>query len=296
MTNAIPALARLGAGFLAMPSRQADRDWLMFAEERASRVLTGTRSPSAVAEAQAASVVEAGEERPWRQMGPVAVIPVTGLLMKDYRWIGDTWATGYAQLRWQVDLAISDQSVGAVVLWIDSPGGYVDGLFDFTSYLREARAEKPVFGIVDGTCASAAYAIGASTQSLSAGRFGCVGSVGVMAVHWDFSQALDKFGVVPTLLFAGKHKVEGNPFQPLPDEVRDRWLSEMEELRVIFADDVAAGRNGAIDAAAALKTEAAIYASPSRIDAAKEIGLIDQVMSPDAALAAVVDHFSAQGG
>lgn len=288
----LPALARLGTGPLALAGRSPGRDWLTWAEERARRASRGERDDRAASQASFAD----GRGKPWAQRGAVAVIPVTGLLMKDWPWIGDSWATGYVQLRWQVAEAMADASVAGVALWIDSPGGYVDGLFELTAFLREARDAKPLAAIVDGVAASAGYAIAASATSLAMGRFGLVGSIGVMTVHWDFSKALDAFGIVPTLLFAGKHKVEGNPFQPLPDEVRERWQAELEEFRRVFAEDVAAGRNGAIDAAGALATEAAVYHGPSGSATAKTLGLVDEVASPDDALAAFVDHLTAAGG
>lgn len=311
----IPALARLGAGPLALARPSAARDFLLLAEEHARRVVSGQRDPRAAGQADFAHALRsealrkprseggarqaqmiARETKPWAQRGAVAVIPVSGLLLKDYPWIGDSWATGYVQLRWQIREALADPAVGGIALWIDSPGGYVSGLFELTAFIREAREIKPVAAIVDGVAASAGYAIAAAASTVATGRFGIVGSIGVMAVHWDFSRALDEFGVVPTLLFAGKHKVDGNSLQPLPDEVKARWLAEMEEMRRVFADDVAAGRGAAMDAAAALATEAAVYSGPSGAAEAKRIGLVDEVMPPDEALDAFVDHLSGAAG
>ncbi len=46
------------------------------------------------------------------------------------------------------------------------------------------------------------------------------GSVGVVLMHADYSRAMDKADVTPSLIFAGAHKVDGNESQPLSKEVR----------------------------------------------------------------------------
>jgi ClpP class serine protease len=63
-------------------------------------------------------------------------------------------------------------------------------------------------------------------------RFGCaaaelyvtpggeVGSIGVWQAHFDYTQALGAEGVAPTLISAGKYKVEGNPYAPLDAEAQ----------------------------------------------------------------------------
>ena len=48
---------------------------------------------------------------------------------------------------------------------------------------------------------------------------GYAGSVGVVMRHVDFSRALANDGIAVTHIFAGAHKVDGNPFEPLPAAV-----------------------------------------------------------------------------
>ncbi|MEM7422082.1 MAG: S49 family peptidase [Pseudomonadota bacterium] len=296
LPNPRPALARLGAGQLALArSDAAGTDWLVWADERASRVLdrdSGGGVPVAKAHA---SYIE-HEIAPYEMLDGVAIIPVRGLLVKDHPFIGSCWATGYAQIRWQISLALADDRVGSIVLWIETGGGYVDGLFDLTPWIREAREIKPIYSIVDGCACSAGYAIAATAHSIVCGAHAAIGSIGVLCVHWDFSKLLDEWGVHPTLLFAGAHKVDGNPFQPLPDEVATTIRGELEEMRQVFAADVAAGRNGALTVEAALGTEAQVYGTPSRVETALTIGLIDAIATPDEALSTLVDHQSAMSG
>ena len=71
---------------------------------------------------------------------------------------------------------------------------------------------------------------------------GAVGSIGVVALHTDMSGALDQKGIAVTLIHAGSHKVDANPYQPLPEAVHNQMQRELEVVRLLFAETVAAGR------------------------------------------------------
>ena len=43
-----------------------------------------------------------------------------------------------------------------------------------------------------------------------------------------------------TLIHSGQHKVDGNPYQPLPEAVQDDIQREIDVLRFLFAETVAA--------------------------------------------------------
>ena len=56
------------------------------------------------------------------------------------------------------------------------------------------------------------------------------------------SGALDQKGIAVTLIHAGAHKIDANPYQPLPEAVHDQMQRELEVVRFLFAETVAAGR------------------------------------------------------
>ena len=88
-------------------------------------------------------------------------------------------------------------------------------------------------------------------------RTGAVGSIGVVVMHADLSGKLDQDGVQVTLIHSGQHKVDGNPYAPLPGDVRGDIQREIDVLRFLFAETVAAGRAGRLSQETALATEAA---------------------------------------
>jgi ClpP class serine protease len=79
-----------------------------------------------------------------------------------------------------------------------------------------------------------------------------------------------------TLVHSGRHKVDGNPYQPLPEAVQDDIQREIDVLRFLFAETVAAGRTGRLTQEAALATKAATLRGTDAVAA----GLADEVTDP----------------
>lgn len=174
---------------------------------------------------------------------------------------------------------MQSEDVRAVLLDIDSPGGMVHGLFEFCDVLAEVSKTKPVRAICNGTTASAAYAIAAVCDHIYAIPSADVGSIGVITMHRDISKMADRQGIKTTLIFAGDHKADGNPFEPLPDNVRAGIQARVDASYDKFVTHIATARGLAEHKVRA--TKAGMYSA----DDAKERGLVDDVMSYDAALA-----------
>lgn len=220
----------------------------------------------------------------------VALIGVYGLLVPDLPVHGAEFATGYNCIRIAAGAAFTDPSVKAVALCIDSTGGMVSGCFELVEHLRFAarQARKPLVSIVKDTAASAAYAIATAGDSISVPNTGGVGSIGVIRMHIDFSGALAQQGIGVNLVHSGAHKVDGNPYAPLPRAVLDEWQEDLDAYRVLFAETVAGGRPMTVQAV--LETEARMYEGPVKTETARELGLVDAVLSPDDALAALTNY------
>jgi len=150
--------------------------------------------------------------------------------------------TNYLELGAELTAAAENEDVRGIALDIDSPGGDVNGLFDLTEQLREARRRKPIVAIANHHATSAAYAIAASCSRIAVSQTGRVGSVGVLAVHVETSEMDKKLGVKFTPVFAGQRKNDYSPDEPLSDPARASLQAEVNRLWELLIADVAQGR------------------------------------------------------
>lgn len=215
--------------------------------------------------------------QPFAMIDGIAVIEIAGTLVHRGAWIGQSSGlTSYEGIAAQLQAALADPGVRGIALDIDSFGGEVAGAFDLADRIRAARAQKPVHAFVAEHALSAGYVLASQADRIILPRTGAVGSIGVVALHTDMSGALDQKGIAVTLIHAGAHKIDANPYQPLPEAVHDQMQRELEVVRFLFAETVAAGRGVRLTHASALATEAAVFRGTDAIAA----GLADELADP----------------
>ncbi|KGJ22521.1 S49 family peptidase [Paracoccus sanguinis] len=213
-------------------------------------------------------------DAPYPVVDGIAVVEIAGVLIHRGGWIGQSSGqTSYEGIAAQIEAAASDPAVRGLALEVDSFGGEVAGVFDLADRIRAIRGGKPVWAFVAEHAFSAGYALASQADRILLPRTGALGSIGVVVLHADLSGQLDQDGVRVTLIHSGLHKVDGNPYQPLPEGARDDIQREIDVLRFLFAETVAAGRSGKISHEAALATEAATYRGADALAA----GLADEV-------------------
>lgn len=176
----------------------------------------------------------------------IAVLPLYGVVTQRGNQVDDVSGPGSVSTQRFASIlreAIADPAVGGILLDIDSPGGSVYGVAELADEIIAARAQKPVVAIANSLAASAAYWIGASCSEMYVTPGGEVGSIGVWQAHFDYSEALARDGVKPTLISAGKYKVEGNPYAPLDSDAQSFMQSRVDDYYAAFTKAVAKGRN-----------------------------------------------------
>lgn len=223
--------------------------------------------------------------KPFAYADGVAFIPVNGLLINrfNYSW---SWLTGYNFIRGQMNAALEDADVKLIVFDMDSNGGEVAGCFELAEDIFNARSIKPSVAIVDAACYSAAYALASAAHKIIVTPSGGAGSIGVVATHFSYQKMLDEAGLAVTFIYSGDHKVDGNPYQDLPDSVRAGIQTRVDETRHKFVALVA--RNRGLDAKVVYDTEAECYSA----DEALRLGLIDAVAPPSTAVSAYLNELS----
>lgn len=223
--------------------------------------------------------------KPFIFAGGIAVIPVYGALLHRDPWC-DRWATGYDYIASRFGAAMGDDDVKGVLFDINSYGGHVAGNFELCDMIYEARGKKPMAAVVDSRALSGGYSIMSAVGKAYATQSADIGSVGVVMLHMSYEKLLEEWGVKPTFIFAGKHKVDGNPYEDLPDDVRKAFQVSVERSYEKFVSLVA--RNRSMDVEAVRSTEARVYDA----EEAQSLGLIDAVMPPRAAYAAFLAEVS----
>lgn len=228
---------------------------------------------------------ERAQSRGYRIIDGVAVVGVNGALVHRSRMEADSsFLLGYNDIAADVEDAMANADVHAILLNFDSPGGEVQGAFELGQRILDLRGKKPIKAIADGMAASAAYLSGSAADELVITKTGYAGSIGVVMRHVDFSRALANDGINVTHIFAGDHKVDGHPFAPLPDAVRADLQAEIDSLYQMFIDAVVTHRGLSADAVRA--TQARTYRGVSAVAAglADRLGTTDQLIAELAAL------------
>jgi ClpP class serine protease len=218
-------------------------------------------------------------------LGDVALIPVTGTLVQKNGTVRPySGMTGYDGIRQALALALDDPAVAKVALNIDSPGGEVAGCFDLVDAIFRARGDKPIWAVLDEMACSAAYAIASAADHITVPRTGVTGSIGVIAMHVDLSQALSQAGFKVTFITSdgADRKTDGHSEIPLSDEAYASAKAQIDEMGQLFYDTVARNRGLGADVVKNLK--AATFLGAKGVDA----GLADVVMAPDAAFRALL--------
>lgn len=229
--------------------------------------------------------------RPYVVKNGVLQVPVKGVLLNDFPYQFDSFATGYAYIQKAMERGMADDAVRGIALIIDSPGGQVAGNFDLVDKMYGMRGEKPIHAFAAESAYSAAYSIASAADKITVSRTGGVGSIGVVTSHIDVSKMLKQEGYKITFIHAGKHKVDGNPYEPLPDDVKARIQERIDALYSVFVATVA--RNRGIDEEAVRATEALCFTASEALSNK----LADAIGSLDDSLAAfAADLNTKQGG
>lgn len=140
--------------------------------------------------------------------------------------------------------AFEDSGSKAVVLLINSPGGspVQAGMMNDEILRLKAKYKKPVYAVVEETCASAAYYIAVSADQIFVDKASIVGSIGVLMDGFGFTGLMDKLGVERRLLTAGENKGFLDPFSIQTEKQRAFAQTMLNQIHQQFIGVVKAGR------------------------------------------------------
>lgn len=217
----------------------------------------------------------------------IGVVPIIGSLAHRASFMdGMSGVTSYEKIRSSFREHMSDPSVGAILLDIDSPGGVVAGVFDLADEIHEANKTKPVYAYVNEHAYSAGYLLASAAGKILLPRTGGTGSIGVRMIHVDQSELNKKVGIKVTNLFVGERKLDFDPNSELSKEAYHYAMKELNEMYEIFTDSIARYRGMSV--ADVKNTEAALYMGKNAV----RIGLADDVMTFDEAVSFIEEDMA----
>jgi protease-4 len=179
----------------------------------------------------------------------------------------------------------ADNSIRAIVLRIDSPGGSAVASDIIWREVMLTREKKPVIASMSDVAASGGYYIAMPAHAIVAQPATLTGSIGVVLVRFVIDGTLDKVGVNIETVKQGRYADLFSPVRPFTPDERTKVLELMQATYDAFVERVAQGRN----------------TTPERIDAiaqgrvwtgkqAQELGLVDELGGLDRALVLAKEH------
>ncbi|MEY3765637.1 MAG: hypothetical protein RLZ03_596 [Pseudomonadota bacterium] len=140
--------------------------------------------------------------------------------------------------------AFQDEGSQAVVLLINSPGGspVQAGIINDEIRRLKDKHQKPVYAVVEESCASAAYYIAVAADQIYVDKASIVGSIGVLMDGFGFTGLMDKLGVERRLMTAGENKGFLDPFSPQTKTQRAYAQTMLDQIHQQFIQVVREGR------------------------------------------------------
>jgi capsid assembly protease len=174
----------------------------------------------------------------------VAVVGVSGVLTRHgiESWYGST--VGMLEIGRRLSMLDRDESIYAIVLAIDSPGGTVTGSFELSQLVYDIRqaGKTRIASVADALMASAAQAIGSAAGESYAIPSATVASIGVLSAYSDYSAYLTKLGITTTTVRSTPLKARFSGTEPLTPDMLDTLQATVDRSHELFVNTMARNR------------------------------------------------------
>jgi protease-4 len=172
-----------------------------------------------------------------------------------------------------------NDSIKALVLRIDSPGGGVGPSQEIHDEVKVLNALKPIVVSFGSVAASGGYYIAASAQEIFANPGTITGSIGVIMEFTNFQELLDKIGLSSVVVKSGQFKDIGSPTREMTASERELLQSLIDDVHSQFVSSVAEGRH-LEEAEVRAIADGRIFTGRM----AKELGLVDKMGNLEVAI------------
>ncbi len=190
----------------------------------------------------------------------VALVRIEGPIIDSQRFVDE--------IRQYVD----DNSIKAIVLRVDSPGGAVAPSQEIYTEVKRAVQTKKVVASMGSLAASGGYYVVAPATMIVANPGTITGSIGVIMEIPNFEGLMDKIGIKTTTIKSGKYKDMASAMRELTTEERRLLQGVMDDVHEQFIQAVAEGRGMTVEEVTEF-ADGRIFSGRQ----AKEIGLVDEL-------------------
>lgn len=205
----------------------------------------------------------------------VGIIYISGpLAYKSNGWEALCGGCSYESIIEQCEDLI-ENGASSIVMVMDSGGGEAYFVFECANNIREQcdKAGIPLYAYIDGTCASACFAIACVADEVIANNYADIGSIGVLVCLENSSEQDKMEGVSHTYVTAGKEKIpyaEDGSFRP---EFIDDLQYKVDFLYEAFCSHVSSYTGLSVEDVK--NTEAKTFIAPDAL----KLGLINKIMT-----------------
>ena len=168
--------------------------------------------------------------------------------------------------------ARTDDSIQAIIVRIDSPGGAAIASDIIWRELALARDDKPIIASMSDVAASGGYYIAMPAHAIVAQSATLTGSIGVVGGKFALGGTFEKIGLDIETVADGKVADINSPVAPYSDDARARLQQQIDAIYETFLDKAAQGRSMTRDAVHAV-AQGRVWTGRQ----AKDLGLVDEL-------------------
>ena len=137
-----------------------------------------------------------------------------------------------------------DKRIQGIVLRIDSPGGSVGPSQEiYDEVLKTRKGGKTIYASMGTLAASGGYYIASAAEKIFANPGTLTGSIGVIMAFSNAKGLMEKIGLQPEIIKAGKYKDIGSPARAMTQNEKNLLQSVVTDVHQQFIEAVANGRD-----------------------------------------------------
>ncbi|GEM01080.1 protease-4 [Halolactibacillus halophilus] len=238
-------------------------------------------------DAQAETVVREGDG-----FNRIALIDVQGEMINQQAAPFAQGGYNHTLLLDQLEQIKTDDTVKAILLRVNTPGGGVYESAELTDKIKEVKEARdiPVYTVMESMAASGGYYISAQSEKIFATKETLTGSIGVIMQGFNVSGLLDKLGIEDTTIKSGDLKDLGSTTRPNTEEEIAVLQELVDGMYERFVSEIITGRDMSREQVLDL-ADGRIYSGAQ----AETLGLVDEIGYFDDALATLEADFDLSG-